>query len=182
MMSFRGGHIALAFSLLWLSFVGLSAQSGVSAPRLAATLIDGAPFDLSQASARGPVLLYFTSTGCPVAAKANPYFDRLGKAFKGSKVRFVAVINSDLKSATSWMHLNRLQFDAIPDGQYKIIKSYGVKKAPACFLIASGKIVRSWDGWSKAILQQIIDSASKQARIAAPNISLRGAPAELETG
>lgn len=175
----------LAPSLIYLILCSVASASwhqSTPVPPASGTLIDGTPFDLGKASQKGPVILYFTSTGCPVAAKANPYFDKISAAFEGSKVQFVGVVNADLKTTKSWMKNSKLRFGALSDGSYKTIKAFGVKKAPACYLIHKGKIVMHWDGWSKSILSQIITTAAKLASIAPPKVILHGAPSLTEVG
>ncbi len=175
----------LSPSLIFLILGGAANASGHQSrplPPASGTLLDGSSFDLVKASQNGPVILYFTSTGCPVAAKANPYFDKISAAFKGSKVRFVGVVNADLKATKAWMKSSNLTFDAFPDGSYKTIRAFGVKKAPGCYLVDKGKIVMHWDGWSKSILSQIITTAARLASIAPPKVNIRGVPSLTEVG
>ncbi len=156
---------------------------GAAAPDFTVRSTDGELIQLKHALEKGPVILYFTSTGCPVASKANPYYRELASAFKSTKVSFYAVVNAGEAETKAWALKRKLDFTCIPDGRYSIIKAFRVTKAPGCAVIGvDGTVLKYWDGWSKATLQAIARVVAAAARMTVPKLALKGASSTLEFG
>jgi len=158
-------------------------RPGTVAPAIEGSLTNQKAFSLGQAVKKGPVFVYFTSTGCPVAEVSNPYFDRIATALKKTPVTFVAVVNNSVAKTRAWASKYKLKFDAFPDEKYKTIKAYKIVKAPGFAIIGKdGKILQYWNGWSAPTMMDAIAKACRLAGVRPPTIDLRGAPAEVEAG
>src|SRR5215831_346578 len=79
--------------------------SGVQAPEIELTALDGRKFSLSAARARGPVVLAFFKVSCPVCQLAFPYLERMFKAYSKSGSFTLVGISQD--SAVDTTAFNR---------------------------------------------------------------------------
>ncbi len=66
--------------------------SGVEAPEINLSYLDGRKFSLAEARKKGPVVAAFFKVSCPVCQLAFPYLERIFKAYnKSSTFTFVGV-------------------------------------------------------------------------------------------
>jgi thiol-disulfide isomerase/thioredoxin len=90
MKSFRMALVALAF----LPALALAQESGimlgVEAPAAPVSTLDGKPANLSQHIGKGPVVMEFWATWCPVCKELEPAMAALTTKYAG-KVTFVNV-------------------------------------------------------------------------------------------
>lgn len=68
----------------------LGIQLGVQAPAAAVSTLDGKPANLSQHIGKGPVVMYFWATWCPVCKELTPALTAITSKYAG-KVAFVNV-------------------------------------------------------------------------------------------
>jgi peroxiredoxin len=133
--------------------------SGIHAPEINLSFLDGTKFSLKEALQRGPVVLAFFKVSCPVCQFAFPYLERIFKAYGTSDKLTFAGISQD--SASDTKAFNRefgISFPALLDekGKYPASNAYGLTNVPTVFLISTdGEIEASSVGWSKPDMEQL---------------------------
>jgi cytochrome c biogenesis protein CcmG/thiol:disulfide interchange protein DsbE len=134
-------------------------ESGVLAPEINLTFLDGRKFALKDALKSGPVVAAFFKVSCPVCQFAFPYLERIFKAY-GSSTKFtLAGISQD--SASDTKAFNRefgITFPTLLDdkGKYPASNAYGITNVPTIFLISpEGEIEASIVAWSKPDMEQL---------------------------
>ena len=65
-------------------------ESGVLAPEINLSFLDGKKFSLKEALKHGPVVVAFFKVNCPVCQFAFPYLERIFKAY-GASQKFALV-------------------------------------------------------------------------------------------
>lgn len=74
--------------------IAVAQESGIGvgeqAPSAALATLDGKPANLSQHIGKGPVVMYFWATWCPVCRELTPSLDALASKYAG-KVAFVNI-------------------------------------------------------------------------------------------
>ncbi len=155
--------------------------AGKLAPNFSGKLSNGAVFNLGAATKNAPVFVYFIAESCPVTEAATPYYNKLAAAYKALGLQVVGVINTD--SPAGWIKSHKPAFPIFPDGKYKVIEAYGVERGPSSVLIGKGgKIVKSWDGWSRGYVQELSSLSAKALGKAPVALDLKGAPTQVEAG
>jgi peroxiredoxin len=134
-------------------------ETGVLAPEIRLSFLDGRKFSLKDALQHGPVVAAFFKVSCPVCQFALPYVERIFKAY-GPNERFTLVgLSQD--SAADTKAFNRefsITFPILLDekGKYPASNAYGLTNVPTIFLISTaGAIESSIVGWSKADMEQL---------------------------
>lgn len=155
--------------------------AGKAAPNFSGKLSNGAAFSLSAATKTSPVFVYFIAESCPVTDAATPYYNRLATAYKALGLQVVGVINAD--NPAGWIKSHKPTFPILADGKYKVIEAYGVERGPTSVLIGKGgKIVKSWDGWSRGYVQELGSLSARALGKSAVALDLKGAPTQVEAG
>jgi peroxiredoxin len=144
--------------------------AGKSAPDFRLPGMDGNTFSLTQALARGPVVLAFFKISCPVCQYALPFLERIYQAYQGKPVSVVAVSQNDRNSTGAFLREYGITLPVLLDEppRYPVSNAYGLTNVPTVFLLApDGEIELSSVGWSRSELEQIhrqlADAAGKQA-------------------
>jgi peroxiredoxin len=134
-------------------------ESGVQAPEIELTALDGRRFSLSAARARGPAVVAFFKVSCPVCQLAFPYLERMFKAYSKSGSFTLAGISQD--SAADTTAFNRqfgVTFPVLLDDKstYRVSNSYGLTHVPTVFVISPrGSIESTTVGWSKSEMAEL---------------------------
>ena len=90
--------------------------SGVRAPDIHLTSLDGEKFSLVDALARGPVVLAFFKVSCPVCQMAFPYLDRIFRAYaKSGKFTFVGISQDNAKESKAFNRQFGVTFPTLLD-------------------------------------------------------------------
>lgn len=132
--------------------------SGTKAPTFDRKTLDGKPFSLSAALARGPVLLAFFKVSCPVCQYAFPYLERLHKTYRQKGYTLVGISQNDAKETAAFNKQFGVTLPVLLDDtrSYPVSNAYGLTNVPSLFWIASdGEIEVSSVGWRKADLEEI---------------------------
>jgi cytochrome c biogenesis protein CcmG, thiol:disulfide interchange protein DsbE len=134
-------------------------ESGVLAPEINLSFLDGRKFALKDALKSGPVVAAFFKVSCPVCQFAFPYLERLFKAYGASRKFTLAGISQDTAADTkSFNREYGITFPTLLDekGKYPASNAYGLTNVPTMFLISSdGEIESSIVGWSKPDMEQL---------------------------
>lgn len=154
-------------------------ESGIRAPEINLSFLDGSKFSLQDALQRGPVVAAFFKVSCPVCQFAFPYVERIFKAYGSSGKFMLTGVSQD--SASDTKAFNRefgITFPMLLDekGKYPTSGAYGLTNVPTIFLISQdGEIEASIVGWSKADMEQL---NQKLAQIAGLPLAPLFAPGE----
>jgi peroxiredoxin len=158
-------------------------KPGATAPNFSGKTADGKTFTLAGANKDKPVFVYFISTSCPVSKAATPHYSVLAKTYAAQGMNVVGVVNDDKAGFDKWNATHKVPYATVLDPDYKVIKAYGITKAPSAVLIGkNGKVIKSWTGYSKQILVETNELAAKSVGKAASKLEFAGAPASWQAG
>jgi len=133
--------------------------SGVAAPEVHLSTVDGKEFSLEQARKRGPVVLAFFKVNCPVCQMSFPYLERIYKAYSGSpNVTLAGVSQNDAKETKAFNRDYGVTFPVLldPTGKYPVSNAYGLTNVPSVFLVSpEGEIDLSIVSWSKPDMEEL---------------------------
>jgi peroxiredoxin len=132
--------------------------TGTKAPQFTIKTMDGKSFSLSEALARGPVVLAFFKISCPTCQYAFPFLERLYKAYGKNGVTLVGIAQNDAEEVASFTKEFGITFPILLDeiARYPVSNTYGLTNVPTLFWIAQdGEIEVSSVGWVKADFEQI---------------------------
>ena len=132
--------------------------AGKAAPHFQLALLEGKPFELTRALAKGPVVLVFFKVSCPTCQYALPFYERLFKAYQNQPVTLVGVSQNDVKDTAAYAKEFSLSFPILLDDtrNYPVSNAYGLTNVPTTFWIAGdGEIEITSVGWSKPEFEQI---------------------------
>lgn len=132
-------------------------NTGAKAPDFKLRALDGKPFSLTEALARGPVLLAFFKVSCPICQYAFPYLERLHKAYREKGYTLVGVSQDNAKETSAFNQEFGVTFPVLLDDTrtYPVSNAYGLTNVPTLFWIASdGEIEISSVGWLKADFEE----------------------------
>jgi len=133
--------------------------TGVMAPGFTLPAVDGKPFSLAEALQKGPVLLAFFKTSCPVCQYAFPFFERVYQANREQNVTVLGVSQDAAKDTKGFLKDYGVSFPVALDDKshgYAVSNAYGLTNVPTAFLISpGGEIEVSSVGWSKADVEEI---------------------------
>ena len=132
--------------------------SGVHAPDIELSFVDGSRFVLRDALKRGPVLAAFFKVSCPVCQMAFPYIERLYQAYgKSGKVVFVSVSQDDAGDSKDFNREFGITIPTVIDAKgYPVSNAYGLTNVPTVFLITpAGEIEQSIVSWSKLDMEEL---------------------------
>jgi len=134
-------------------------STGVRAPDIRLSSIDGKKFSLQEALKLGPVVAAFFKVSCPVCQFAFPYMERLFRAYgQSGKVTLVGISQDGLQDTKAFNREFGVTFLTLLDekGKYPASNAYGLTNVPTIFLISrDGEIESSIVGWSKQDMEQL---------------------------
>ena len=114
---------------------------------------------LNQALKRGPVVLAFFKTSCPVCQFAFPYLERIYKAYNASgKFTFVGVSQNKASETKDFNSEFGVSFPTLMDDttRYPASNAYGLTNVPSVFMVSpEGEIEFSSVGWSKQDMEEL---------------------------
>lgn len=131
---------------------------GTIAPQFELKALDGKEFSLTEALARGPVVLAFFKVSCPTCQYALPFLERLYKAYGHKGVTLVGISQNDAKDTAAFNKEFGVTFPVLLDDPrtYPASNAYGLTNVPSIFWVAQdGEIEVSSVGWLKADFEEI---------------------------
>ena len=143
--------------------------AGKTAPNFELNTLDGKPFQLGEALARGPVVLAFFKVSCPTCQYAFPLYERLFKAYHNRNVTLLGVSQNDANDTAAFAKEFDVTFPILLDDtrRYPVSNAYGLTNVPTLFWVAAdGEIELSTVGWSKPDFEQISRKMAEAERIA----------------
>ncbi|MDQ2986100.1 MAG: TlpA family protein disulfide reductase [Armatimonadota bacterium] len=158
-------------------------KAGAVAPKFSGQTADGKVFSIEGALKGKPVFIYFISTSCPVSRAATPHYTAIAKAYANQGLTVVGVVNDDKAGFDRWNATHKVPYQVVLDPDKKIIKAYGITKAPSGVLVArNGSVIKSSTGYSKQVLVDTNELAAKAIKKPVTKLDFAGAPASLNAG
>lgn len=129
-----------------------------------------------------PTVLVFVKNECPCSLEAQPFFNRMAKAF-GGDVQFMAAIDADSRDAAAYAEFTVTPYRVLADQDMSTIKAMGAQASASVALIdGNGQVVKVWAGYSASILRQINFLAGTLAKTGPVEFDQAGAPEQLTAG
>ena len=180
---FMGLAAVAAAAVACFALTAEELKAGATAPKFSGATASGNTFSLAGALKDKPVFVYFISTSCPVSKAATPHYTAFAKAYASQGLNVVGVVNDDKAGFDKWNATHKVSYPVVLDPDYKVIKAYGIAKAPSAVLVGkTGKVIKAWTGYSKQILVETNELAAKSVGKAAAKLEFAGAPASWQAG
>jgi peroxiredoxin len=119
--------------------------------------MDGKPFSLHEALARGPVLAAFFKISCPTCQYAFPFLQRIYQAHGNQAVTIVGISQNTKKDTALFTKEYGITFPVLLDdtSSYPVSNTYGLTNVPTIFWIAQdGEIEISSVGWVRKEMEE----------------------------
>src|SRR5260370_4766025 len=140
-----------------------SLASGSPAPSFKRKSIERVKQSLEEILAKGPVLLAFFKSSCPVCQLALPYLERLAGS---SSLQVVAISQDDDAATRGFRQRFGITFPALLDQSkegYPASNAYGITSVPSLFLVEkTGEIANSSTGFCKRDFESLGHRAGGQ--------------------
>ena len=143
--------------------------AGKAAPDFSLTTLDGKPFTLKTALARGPVVLAFFKVSCPTCQYAFPFYERLFQSYKNKGVTFMGVSQNGGKDTAAFAKEFGVTFPLLLDdtSSYPVSNAYGLTNVPTLFWIApDGEIEVASIGWVKSDFETVNRKLAETGKVA----------------
>ena len=149
---------------------------GKAAPEFSLHDMHGKPFSLRDALKRGPAVLAFFKTTCPVCQYAMPFVERLFRTHK-DHARIVGVSQHPKKETAQFLRDYGITAPILLDDpdSYPVSNAYGLTNVPTIFLVApNAKIEISSVGWNRKDLEEINRRLARAGSLPPPALFHRG--------
>lgn len=142
----------------------MTIEAGARAPDFSLKDIDGETYSLSDALARGPLLLVFFKTTCGTCDLAFPYINRLTESYPAGGWSLWAVAQDPSANARRYASAQHITYPVLPDMDgYQVSKAYDPPATPTLFLIdRDGDVVQQSAGFSKEDLNSISSALAER--------------------
>jgi len=147
------------------------------APSFTLPTVQGKQFSLDEALNKGPVVLAFFKTSCPVCQYAFPFIERVYRANQDANVTVLGISQDNLRDTQAFLREYGVTFPVALDdpAKYAVSNAYGLTNVPTLFYIAAGgEIEISSVGWSKADVEAINQKLAQHRQQAPPPLWHKG--------
>ena len=141
---------------------------GTQAPDFSLPSLDGNPFSLRDALARGPVLAAFFKISCPTCQYAFPFLQRIYQTHGSKAVTIVGISQNTKKDTALFIKEYGITFPVLLDdtSSYPVSNAYGLTNVPTIFWIAQdGEIEISSVGWVRKDLEELNQHAAEASAV-----------------
>ena len=131
---------------------------GTTAPDFTLQAMDGKPFSLREALARGPVIAAFFKVGCPTCQYAFPFLERLFQANGNGNVTVIGISQNEKENTAAFVKQFGITFPVLLEDTrtYAVSNAYGLTNVPSIFWIAQdGEIEISSVGWIRKEMEEL---------------------------
>lgn len=130
--------------------------AGDRAPEVKLKQLGGEARSLQDLLARGPVLLAFYKTTCPVCQLAFPFLERIHRGQSTAAFSIYGISQDDDADTRDFNREFGVSFPTLLDSEdagYPASNAYGISHVPSVFLVEpGGAISRAFDGFDKQAL------------------------------
>jgi peroxiredoxin len=133
-------------------------EAGQAAPEFSLPDLDGKPCSLADLLRRGPAVLAFFKTTCPVCQFAFPYIERLHASPRKGGLQFLAISQDSPRDTREFMNELGCTFASLMDQRdtYPASNAYRISTVPSVFVVErDGRISHAWEGWVKADMETL---------------------------
>jgi peroxiredoxin Q/BCP len=128
-------------------------EAGSRAPAFQLRKLSGGFESLEQILSRGPVLLAFFKSSCPICQYTFPFLERIHLGAKENDLQVFAVSQDDDRATRQFQQEFGLTFPALLDESsagYPVSNGFGISTVPSLFLVErDGSISQAVSGFSK---------------------------------
>jgi peroxiredoxin len=161
-------------------------DSGAAADRhiepFTASADDGTHYYWPAKSGSRPLVLVFIKRDCPCNVEFEPFFRRIEERY-GDVADFAGVIDSDVRSARSYVLANHLSHRVLADPERAIIERFEIPNGGYVALLRpAGEIDTLWPGCSAEMICELGRRVAALASVAERPIDVSGMPRVLTTG
>jgi peroxiredoxin len=136
---------------------------GSPAPDFRLPQLDGGPVALQEILAKGPALIAFYKTTCPVCQLTFPFLERI---HKGGTLPVYAVSQDGAEDTREFNREFGIALPTLLDSArsgYAVSNAFGISSVPSMFLIGrDGVVARVIEGWSKRDIESLGELAGAQ--------------------
>ena len=136
---------------------------GSPAPDFRLPQLDGDPVALREILAKGPALIAFFKTTCPVCQLTFPFLERI---HKGGALPVYAVSQDGAEDTREFNREFGIALPTLLDSArsgYAVSNEFGISSVPSMFLIErDGVVARVIEGWSKRDIESLGELAGAQ--------------------
>ena len=129
---------------------------GSPAPDFRLPQLDGDPVALREILAKGPALIAFYKTTCPVCQLTFPFLERI---HKGGTLPVYAVSQDGAEDTREFNREFGIALPTLLDSArsgYAVSNAFGISSVPSMFLIGrDGVVARVIEGWSKRDIESL---------------------------
>jgi len=148
-------------------------EPGERAPEFSLRGLDGKDHALGEILSRGPALLAFFKTTCPVCQLAFPFLDRLHRK-AGASAQFIAISQDNATDTREFLAEFGVSFPALLDEDrknYPASNAFRISHVPSMFLVEQDGAV-SWasNGFSRIELADLGGRLGTETFTAADNV------------
>jgi peroxiredoxin len=149
-------------------------STGKTAPTFQLATTTGERLCLSEALARGPVLLAFFKVSCPVCQFTFPFLQRIHQQLRKQGVQIGGVVQDKATDGARFAATYGVTFPIlIDDAPYKVSRAYSLTHVPTLFLVKpDGRVEISSEGFCKADLLAIQKSLAQLLSATPPTLFL----------
>lgn len=124
--------------------------AGAEAPDFTLPDGDGSDRSLAELTAKGPALLVFFKTSCPVCKMAFPVYSELARRY-GDEIPVVAVSQNPEDEAVTWLEDVGFEGTFLLDDAdgHPTSKAYEITSVPTLVLVEDAKVVAVAEGWDR---------------------------------
>jgi len=138
-------------------------RAGARAPNFTVTHLNDGTAELTQLISRGPVLLAFFKSTCPVCQMTLPFLERIHQGRAPGSYEIYGVSQDDAETTREFAGHFGIQFPMLLDTEesgYPASNAYGLSHVPTLFLVErDGTIAWSSEGFIKRQLQAVAEQA-----------------------
>ena len=133
--------------------------TGVRAPEFDLAGMDGRKHSLRQLIAKGPVLLAFFKTTCPVCKLAFPFLERIHHGQAAPGIAIYGISQDDAETTSDFNREFGVTFPVLLDSEgngYPASNAYQISHVPSVFLVEpDGTISWTMEGFEKKALETL---------------------------
>src|SRR5437868_5649520 len=141
-------------------------EAGDRAPDFELQDAQGRKWKLRDMLAKGPVVVAFFKTTCPVCQLAFPFLDRLHRGQADPALSIFGISQDDPESTREFTDEFGVTFPMLFDtaeSDYRASNAYGISHVPSVFLVEpDGKISWAMEGFDKTALESLGGRAGVQ--------------------
>jgi len=142
--------------------------AGNIAPGFSLKALDNKEYSLSALVERGPIVVAFFKSSCPVCQFTFPFLERLYKRYGGDAVTFLGISQDDARATGAFAKEYGVTFPILIDDEnaYMASNAYGLTNVPTTFLIdTDGAVKVSSMGFDKKDLEAIAAHLAERKKI-----------------